>query len=66
MFLGLVWLTSDHIFGLRDFWDKSPSQTYDYYEFYNFMLQSACETMEKVFHRKCQMSILLGFLLIVI
>ena len=25
MFVGLVWLTSNHMFGSDKFWDKSPS-----------------------------------------
>ena len=25
MFVGLVWLTSNNMFGLGNFWDKSPS-----------------------------------------
>ena len=25
VFVGMVWLTSNHMFGLGDFWDKSPS-----------------------------------------
>ena len=32
MFIGLVWLTSNHMFGSGDFWDKSPILIFENFE----------------------------------